>query len=426
MSGQPDNTTERVFNENSSEVKPAKSIASERASLVDVFENFLGASIGTVSDHHLESLSATQADELVEHLDIFLEAAGRDEFAQDAVALDGFASPIIVPHDRTEPRTTRRAKQVALAHSEVIIPFQEVEQDFRRFGRGHLTSLCAWARRNEKLLRVHVFSPARTPELLDAFEPDQITELADWLIENLVRIGRESDLRKIIPDWKSKNRDDLFADLNPIVYSTLQDAIAGGVFGAHLSFTQATAGLFYRFCAETVSGGATDISDFLFSHAALLHDLELPAVEDLADEDFVEIRLESEDFAEFRNVLGRALDQTSAEVKKGGNLNSSFQNNLDEVRWRAEILRRETRDKSLARHLKPAIQNVAIGSFVSTAAATAADSVRNSLDVVSLAARFGTSVALGTLFALLIYNPPTHQQRLLRFYDVLLDERQLT
>jgi hypothetical protein len=270
-----------------------------------------------------------------------------------------------------------------------------------------------------------VFSLARTPELLEAFEPDQITELADWLVENLTREGRESDLQNLIPDWQSKGRDELLTALSPIVYSTMQDAVGGGVFGASLSFTQATAGLFYRFCAETLGEVASDAPSSLFSHVALLHDLELPAIEDLADEDFVGIRMESEDFGEFRAVLTRALGKTAREVKEGRELNSSFRDNLDEVRWRAELLRRDTRDKALARYLRPAAQNVAIGSFVSTAAAAAASSVEGSLALTALAARFGASAILGTLFALLVYSPPARKRRLLRFYDVLLDNRPL-
>lgn len=423
MTGGQNNPTAQPPGDVPPEDKPQAIIPSERASLVDVFENVLGAPISAITDQNLERLSPSQADDLVEQIDIFLAAASLEEFPDDAIALDGFASPIIIPYDRTEPRTTRRAKQVALAHSEVIIPLQEVSLDYARYGRSHLESLCAWTRRNEKLLRAHVFSPARTPELLDAFEPDQITELADWLMENLTLAGRESDLQKLIPDWRSKDRDELLTALSPIVYSTMQDAVGGGAFGTGLSFTQATAGLFYRFCAETVGGVASDAPSSLFSHAALLHDLELPAIEDLADDDFVGIRMESEDFGEFRTVLTWALDKTSREVKEGRDLNSSFRSNLDEVRWRAELLRRDTRDKALARYLKPATQNVAIGSIVSTAAASAASSVDGSLDMTSLAARFGASAILGTLFALLVYSPPTRKRRLLRFYDVLLDTR---
>jgi hypothetical protein len=364
----------------SEEINSSAPVPSNRASVINVFENFLGASINKITDSHLENLSVTEADELIEQLDLFLEAATNDDFAEDVISLDGFASPIIIPYDRTEPQTTRRAKQIALVHSEVIIPVQEVGQDYRRYGRKHLTSLCNWCRRNEKLLRAHIFSLARTPELFDAFEPDQITELADWLMGILIAGERESDLQRLIQGWHGMDRDHLFSALSPIVHSTLQDAVSGGVFGAGLSFTETTAGLFYRFCAETVNNSPLNPSSALFSHAVLLHDLELPAIENIKDEDFVGIRLDSEDFDEFRSVLRRALSRTSKEVKDGVELNSSFRNNLDEVRWRAEILRRDVRDKSLARYLKPATQNVAIGSFVSTAAA-AASSVQGPLDL---------------------------------------------
>ena len=53
----------------------------------------------------------------------------------------------------------------------------------------------------------------------------------------------------------------------------------------------------------------------LLSHASLLRDLELPALDDIPDEDFVSIRLESEDFDAFRAVLGRALKDTSRDVQ---------------------------------------------------------------------------------------------------------------
>jgi hypothetical protein len=60
-----------------------QSITLGRASLVDVFENFLGARIGAVTDHHFEMLASNQADELVAQIDIFLEAASRDEYPDE-------------------------------------------------------------------------------------------------------------------------------------------------------------------------------------------------------------------------------------------------------------------------------------------------------------------------------------------------------
>lgn len=126
-----DNTTEPLSDRTAGKQESKDRFPTERASLLDVFENFLGASIAAITDHHLESLAPSEANELVEQIDIFLEAASYEEFPEDAIALDGFASPIIIPFDRTEPQTTRRAKQVSLAHSEVIIPLQEVGLDYR-------------------------------------------------------------------------------------------------------------------------------------------------------------------------------------------------------------------------------------------------------------------------------------------------------
>ena len=263
-----------------------------RASIVDVFENFLGGAIDSITESDFQKLTAAQASDLVAQLDLFLEAASREEYPDDAVTLDGFASPIIIPYDRSEPRTTRRAKQVSLVHSEVIIPLQEVSQDYSKFGSAHLSSLGEWARRNEKLLRAHVLSLGRAPELLDLLDLDDVTELADWLMENLARAEHRDALERLIPDWQRKAKDDLLADLSPIVYSTMADAIAGGVFRTGLSFTQETAGRFYQFCAGMLQSGGED-KTALFSHTALLRDLELPAIDDLKDEDFVGIRMES-------------------------------------------------------------------------------------------------------------------------------------
>jgi hypothetical protein len=76
-----------------------------------------------------------------------------------------------------------------------------------------------------------------------------------------------------------------------------------------------------------------------------------------------------------------------------------------------------------AKFLQPKVQGIAIGSLISTAAAAAATAAQSApVDLLSLAARFGTSAVLGTLFALLLYSSPDRKQRLLRFYDILLDE----
>lgn len=402
-----------------SAANPIRRNSSERASVLDVFENRLGVSIAGITDHDIESLLEPQADELVEELDFFLAAAADDDFPGDAISLDGSASPIIVPFDSAEFHTTRRAKQVSLIHSEVVIPLQEVSLEYDRFGRDHLVSFCGWVRRNEKLLRKHVFTLVRPPDVLDAFDPDQLAEMGDWIVERIADQGRDGDLVRSVLAGRT---GDLAADLSPVVYATIQDAFGGGALGASLSFTHAPAGRIYQFCADTVGNAFSDRSS-LFGHSALLHDLELPAIDDVSDDDFVCIRLQSEDFAELRDVLERALGKTAKAIEQGGQLDASFRDNLGEVRWRAEFLRRDTKDKSLSKFLKPRAQSVAIGSIVSTLTAAAAEAVQGPPNALSLAARFGVSTALGTIAAMLTYTSPKRQSRLLRFYDVLLDER---
>ena len=401
--------------------KKAMSASSDRSSIVDVYENYLGTDVRNLSESLFEALSPPQATELIAQLDRFLEAAAQEEYVEDAVTLDGFASPTIIPFDRSEPRTTRRAKQIALSHTEVIIPLQEVSLDYSELGRNHLASFGIWTKNNAQLLRAHVFSPVRAPSPLDIFDVDGITELGDWLVANITAVGHEVDLGLLIPGWREKKSEELIRTLNPIVYSTMQDAIAGGVFNTSLSFTQETAGRFYQFCAQTLGRESTGTGG-LFSHTALLQELELPAIEDLPDEDFVGIRRDAEGFHEFRSVLGRALRETSQDVEGGMELNTSFQTHLGEVRWRAALLARETQSKTLAKFFRSSAQGITIGSFVSTAAAAAATMAQHaSVDMGSLTARFGTSAALGTLFALLLYKRPTSERRLLRFYDVLLN-----
>jgi hypothetical protein len=393
----------------------------DRPSLIDVFENYLGTEISCLTDRNLEALTERQASELVDQIDIFLEAACDDEFADDAITLDGFASPIILPNDRSIPHTTRRAKQVALVHGEVVFPLEEFSLNYRTHGRRHLTSLCNWLATNELLLRSHVFSLTRVPELLDVLDSERLVDLADELLQILISGIADADLDAILPNWRAMSRQDLVRTISPLVYTTLQDAAAGSVFGTDLSFTQEKGGRLYTFLAEKLQSVSRTESP-LFAHARLLHNLALPAINNLADADFVSIRLQSEDFDQFRAVLRRALQKTKQQMEAGSELDTAFHGSLDEVRWQAELLRQDTRDKHLAKFLRSTVQNVAIGSLVSTVAAAAGAPPQSNEDLQLLAARFGVSATLGTLFALLFYKPPKRKQRLLRFYDVLLDE----
>ena len=107
-------------------------------------------------------------------------------------------------------------------------------------------------------------------------------------------------------------------------------------------------------------------------------------------------------------------------------MTASFRDHLGEVRLQAQLLRRDTRDKALTKYFRPAIQNIALGSVASTLTAAAAAAVEGAgTSLLAASARFGTSMVLGTLISLLLYSSPHRKERLLRFYDILLEERAL-
>lgn len=387
----------------------------QRPSIVDVFENFLLDDITRVDDGTLKKLSSKEQDELADRIDEFLVAAQTDQFADDAVVMDGFASPIILSNDTSLPRTTRRAKQVALAHTEIIFPLEEYGLAHRELGISRLVSFFAWVKSNTPLLRSHVFSLAAAPSPLDLISADTMMEIIDE--------GRGEDHRKALADaYSSLNGDRLLScledlgEIGALIAATLQDGAASGRFAADLSFTHVPSGAMFRSLMET---STREGDEALFRHARMLNDLELPAIDDLRDEDFVLIRDEAEDFDAFRSTLSRSLKETEDKIERGVELDEAFNASLDEVRWRAELLREKTSERGLFGFMKEQGQGVAMGTVMTSAAAAAASPfVLASAPLV--AAQAGAALAAGALFALMTFRSPKREQRLLRFYDVLL------
>jgi hypothetical protein len=387
---------------------------------VDVFENFFRTEITKLSASSVYALSKSQADELVEGIDAHLAAAQADILPDEAVVLDSMASPIIVADDRTEPRTTRRAKQVALTHREVVIPVQPIHIDYQQCGRKYPASLLEWTCRNAGLVRAHVLTLAGRPNVLAIFGVDYAKELAGDITEELMSPEHASLLKTLLTPESFADVHERRDSLEAFVYAAMGDAVAAGAFGSNLSFIDSDSGRLYGRMAS-IARDQFATRSVPISHATLLENLDLPAIGEVSDEDFVQIRLQSEDFAEYRSVLGRVLDKTGADYQVGTDLNVAFRGQLDEIRWRAELLRRDVKDKSLKRYLRSTLQSVTLGSVVSTAATAADHATTGPLLVETLAARFGVSVVLGSLIAMFSYSPPNRKTRLLRFYDVLLN-----
>ena len=131
---------------------------SPRASIVDVFENYLGQRIQTTRDGTVGRLTIDQQRELVDLVDVHLRLTSESDLPDDAVLLDSMSDPVLVHDDPTTPMTTRRAKQVALYHGEVMIPMYPQRLEFDMVGPTYLDALLRWSRLHHELLRGHVLT----------------------------------------------------------------------------------------------------------------------------------------------------------------------------------------------------------------------------------------------------------------------------
>lgn len=391
---------------------------STRASIVDVFENFFGSRMQVLSPSNVFSLGTQQTRDLVEAIDLFLEASAEEEFQPGTVCLESLANPIILEHDSEEPRTTRRAKQVALMHREVVIPIQPLWTHNAR-ARSYVASLIRWARPNELLLRAHVLSLMRRQNVVAIAGQDRIRAVVDWAVD-VVSTPECGEIYRMLLGAPGTGRLSDREAIEASIYTALTDAVNCGNAGTSLSFLHQDS---WGLHDALLSIGPAFAPDGLAlpRNVSLLANLELPAIADVSDDDFVAIRLQSEDFEEFRETLGRVLEKTETQIAHGQQLDDAFQGSLDEVRWKAEMLRRELSDKVLPRYLKKTAQLAAVGTIVSTSGAIAAD-VTNGIDLSSVAvgSRAATTLLVAALMSLLQYTSQKRPARLLRFYDVLL------
>lgn len=400
---------------------------SDRRSLVDVFESFFEDDIEQLPDDGVASLPKEFADDLVEAIDDFLEESREQRFPDEAVMLDALSSPIIVADDKTEPRTTRRARQAALLHREVVIPLQPLFVDYKccenhAEASRYPESLLAWTRRNAVLLRRHVISVTGRPSPFDVLGYDNTVELAAELT-GIVLQPEFDALRKRIVAPRDRGTDEERETVSAWIYSAIIDLINAGSLNGNLSFLDSSSGDVFAEIVRLASTPKASPVSAPASDIQILQSLDLPAIDEVSDEDFIAIRLQSDEFEELRGALGRVLSKTTTDLRNGANLREAFRSNLEEIHLRAEAMRREIKDKSLRRFLRSTMQGVTLGAITSTASAASSDLSMGQTHLSALTARFATSVALGTFLAALFYTPPTRSRRLLRFYDVLTDER---
>jgi hypothetical protein len=393
----------------------------DRSCIVDVFENYFGVGVASLTPEDVAALPRDQAGELVEMIDAFLESASVEAVHPEAISLDGLCNPIIVADDPSEPTTTRRAKQVALMHREVMIPMQPLIVDFDLSGARYPAALLRWVKANATLLREHVFTLAARPNILVVHGEKKVRALVGSLVDELMK-PEHATLRERLRLQTDTTEEEVRSTIDASLYSVLSDMGTAAHASANLGFVDNDAAALHEFVLGALPKEGLG-ADGRARHANLLKGLTLPSIDSVRDEDFVGIRQDSEGFAEFRGALGRVLARTDAGVIAGGGLDAEFRDNLDEIRWRAELLRKEVGKKAFRKWFGPTLGSVTIGGVVSTSAAAMTDLASSgAASPAGLAARLGTTVALATLAAIMLESSPTRKQRLLRFYEVLLEE----
>ena len=391
----------------------------ERSSIVDVFENYFGENIDHLTSESMRKLPTGQAEELVYEVDKYLESVQGSFIPTEAVVLDSLTNPILIPEDQSEPTTTLKAKQVALYHREVVIPIQPLAMDFEESASSQIESLLTWSRNNNRLLRTHVFSLVQRMNPIRAFGQTECEELVasatDFIFDD-----EELRRRVSLSMFRSGSAEER-EWIEDSVWSILLDAANSGQLGANLSFIEPEAGRLYHELAKTL-GDAPALRN-TGAKAEVLEQLTLPAVEDIRDEDFVAIRTLSDDFEEFRNILGRVLRNTHTGITKGTELQDAFEDQLYEVRTKAHLLRSELKDRSLKSYLRGSLQSYSLGAFASGTGAALTAGLTGTLALGPLAAGTALSAVVGTLATVLMYRPPTREARMLRFYSSLLGDK---
>ena len=270
-----------------------------------------------------------------------------------------------------------------------MIPVQPLEMELQDGESGYLEALLSWSRINDQLLRTHVFILVQRSNPIRLFEQNEceeiVTSTAKFILDN-----DELRLAVSLPILRAGSIEES-EWIKELVWYVLVDSANLGQLGATISFLEPAAGRLYHELAKTLGEAEAPTLSNGGASAEVLEQLELPAVDDIRDNDFIAIRTQADEFEKFRSVLGRVLRKTQTEVTAGVELQDVFEDHLHEVRTRALLLRSELKDRFVKGYLRSSFQSDSLGAFASGAGAV-------------LTERLTGSLALGPLMAGTLYR----------------------
>lgn len=409
--------------------------SSSRTSLVDVFEHCFEANIQSISSNDIVKMSRGAFDEVVQRIDKSLIDACDQDFPDHAILLDGMADPVLC-RDDPQLKTRRAAKQAALMHEEVVVPilplhFYMKESKDRSVHIANLASLLQWTQQNEPLLRRHIVTLVSPPSATDVLGRQEVVTLSRELAEALMRPEFCSFRSKYVPANDRCTAEE-FKTIDAIVCSALGDITNSCRLNTNLAFLDQMWADVYSIIVQMLRRSeSVDVPDHFDlerlnmsgpnSQAQVLQTLEVPAIDDIADEDFIAIRLNSDDFHALRASLRRVLTNTQIDLRAGLTLKDAFRKNTTELVIRARELQGQLRDKSLLSFLRSNAQTVTLGAVTQAASTIVADMALGQPHAAYVAAQFLSQLAFGILLTALAQSPTRRVQRQLRFYEALVD-----
>jgi len=392
-------------------------------SVVDVFENYLDASISNINATAIKGLSTTQVDELFSQLERFLEMALLTKgFSVETALVDHTADPYLALGAGQPPNLSRAVRQLALYYPRLVIPW---DMTFRMPGKENaernkvlLGYVADYIADIAPLLRKQVILPVDRMAYLKSQDMLPFDLATAHVNDALVAKSWEyiparddsapAEKREIVSAYLANLYEDLLTSSQMSASPAVIDLTMHHLFLAHLEKDRRTA-------------SPLRISDREIAHK--LVSLDLPGLDDISLGDLISIRESDDDFEEWRRALARTLHNVDAAVERGTSLNDAFADQLGEIEERAARLNSELKGKSLRGSIKSSVISTTIGGIAVYGGAEISQLMHHSFDAFSKLVTLGPLPLLNVIFWLLFNRCDPKKKRLARFYNALIDRR---
>jgi hypothetical protein len=393
------------------------------ASVVDVFENYLGEHISRITSTTVAKLSPEQQLALSNLLATFVhESTLARTYFQESVLADYTCNPYFANHDHEQPALSKKLMHLILYYPRVLLQWDECEafDSSHRFGidRQYLGYLAEYVRNAADLFRRGILLPIDSRPLISDKARQDCWDLAHRLSGNVplckyarprlpIRgVVKKGELKEFVEAFLTPVYEDLRLSRRTNAAPAFVDPVSDALFRYHLQRGRVQ-------CNTQTEQGML---------SSTLMALRLPALQDIAPADFIAIREQSEDFEEYRRVLGAAIRRVNERFTSGRNLDEIFHDEVAPLQFQVRQLQAARKDRSVGQFLKTTALTTTIGGISIALASGICESLGQNFDVLPKLIQTGAVPWVTLLYWLFFNRPNRNQERLLRFYNALYED----